>query len=207
MNAGMAFAIHDKALFDRNRKRVLQIINKENKEMYGIYNASVIKFRDHYFLIIDGHTSILDREEYFAPAIAKIICPNYRKNKKEVEGHNLFNGLLQVAGNHDDLLETEEQRREFLDSLAEMGLGKTELLIWKLVVEYIEKGGRESFIGEREDVYEGVIYGERSPYVRFVLDMTEEEQEQVVQDMFQATVQKKDIGEVKFLETLYELEV
>jgi hypothetical protein len=214
MYAGISFLIHNKESYESNRDKLIKLFEKTNIASDYICNASVIEFREDLYLIIDGHTSILDSN--FTTSLAKIICPKYKEDAKlakslcdKFERYCSLIDLKDFDIDNDDFIEmmnlpkpeTEEERNlmekmnlvdVYLDSLLELSIQKGKII------------KPENF--SREFLYTGVLYSDESPltYKMFNIEETPELLEDLSESIFKATTEKTSVGEVRFVETLFD---
>jgi hypothetical protein len=214
MYDGMSFLIHNKESYESNRNKLIKLFEKTNMDLNDICNASVVEFREDLYLIIDGHTSILDSN--FTTSLAKIICPKYKEDTKLTKGlcdkferYCSIIDLKDMDIDNNDFIEmmnlpkpeTEEERNlmekmnlvdVYLDSLLELGNKKGKVIT------------PENF--NREFLYTGVQYSYGSPitYKMFNIEKEPELLEDLAAAIFKATTEKTSVGEVRFVETLFD---
>lgn len=192
MNTGICYLIHNKNEYPSNRKKIIKAIEMKNMELDYIYDVSVVEFREDLYLIIDGHTSFLD-DEKFVDKLSKLICPAYKEDPKGLKSVEV---LLELFFGLDEFEEAK-------DSFDEETLQEYEQM--KAVLEKINFSLDKY---KREYIFSGQMYGEEHPilYKLFGIESEKELLNRLTDDIFTATTEKKDVGEVRFIETLYQIE-
>ncbi len=193
MNTGICYLIHNKEDYPSNKKKIIKAIEKQNEELDYIFDASVVEFRNDLYLIIDGHSSILD-EEKFVGKLSKLICPAYKEDAKGLKSLEVFIDFY-------FMIDEIEEMKDRLD---------TELLQkYKEMKEMMDRMNFSLEKVKREHLYAGQMYGMESPLLYKLFGIEEEKEllEQLSEDIFKATTEKVSVGEVRFVETLYQLDI
>lgn len=193
MNTGIYYLIHNKDEYPSNKKKIIKAIEKKNLDLDYIYDASVIEFRDDLYLIIDGHTSFLD-DDKFVQKLSKLICPAYKEDPKGLEA---LDKLLQFYFISEEI----ESMKDELD--AQM------LENYESMKQMMEKMNFSLDKIKREYLYSGLMYGEDDTLLCKLFNIESETEllEKLTEDIFKATSEKVSVGEVQFVETLYQMEI
>lgn len=193
MNAGICYLIHNKTDYPSNKKKIIKAIERKNLDLDYIYDASVVEFRDDLYLIIDGHTSFLG-DEKFIDKLAKLICPTYKDDSKGVKA---LENLLEFYFIIDEV-------EAMKDSLDEESLSNYEGMM-----EILKKLDFSLDKVPRASLRSGLMYGEDNEllYKLFAIESEPDILKQLSDDIFKATSEKVSVGEVRFVETLYQVEL
>lgn len=179
MNAGFAYLIQSKELYKKNREEIIKLIECSE----GIYNASVIEYNNDLYLIIDGHSSILEVSVYklededddgniisipwetFSFSLAKLIYPSFLdKVKKLIKKANF---------------------QEFLIQHGFLKMGKV--------------------IMKRRELFYGLPYGEINGELSLMFNTSMEKLESLSNTIFKSTTEKTSVSPITFIETLFDM--
>lgn len=191
MNAGICYLIHKKDDYPSNKKKIIKAIEKKNLDLDYIYDASVIQFCDDLYLIIDGHTSFLG-DDKFVNKLSKLICPAYKDDPKLLKN---LESILELYFMIDEI----EKMKDKLD--AKLLERYEEMKAW------MENKNFSLDNLKREYLYFGLMFGEDEKLLCKLFGIEKEQLDQLSEDIFKATTEKISVGEVQFVETLYQLDI
>lgn len=196
MNVGISFLIHNKETYEKNKKKIIKAIEKKNADLDYIFDASVIEFRGDFYLIIDGHTAFMG-DEKFTDKLSKMICPAFEEDPKKLKQLTAKVDLSEAIC---DLIEIKMNRmREDFEG--------AELEVFNKISKRLKTPSYDEV--KREHLFEGQFYGEDTPmiYKFFGIESEKEILSTLQEDIFKATTDKVSVGEVVFVETLYQLDI
>lgn len=198
MNGGICYLIHNKEEYKKNRKRIIKVIEKANEDLDVVFNASVIEFREDLYLVVDCHSSFSEYDK----KLAKIINPFYKEDPEKAEN---INNMFSIYTWWKDIMDNEGEA--FFEKVF-IGFPPKEQEKLKGIIAMIEKGIVSYDNYERKFLYEGLGYDDPTFYVYKMFNIEEDEKflEELSASIFKATTEKTSIGEVKFVETLYDIE-
>lgn len=235
MKCGMAFIIHDKDSYYANKEQIKKLLVLYNEYEHDIFKASTVEYKGNLYLIIDGYYSLLDWQEpskeleelkelyedlkeeceEFGDEVGEFVdrrflhnflmltYPAYAKNQEFfykvytcIKLYESFNECLKYKDEDlekNDIQELDEEH-QLLDDLL-----NSDKFITTLNELY-----KESY--SRENICYGFMYGRDFDLGSLVFEEKENKIDALSTDIFNATIEEKDVKEVKFIETLYEID-
>ena len=228
MKCGMAFIIHDKDSYYANKEQIKELLVHQNDYENKIFKASTVEYKGKLYLIIDGHSSLLDWKEpskeleelkelyedlkeeceEFGDEVGEFVdrrflhnfhmltYPAYAKNPIffcEAYKYIRIKELCTLFINNQDGYLGSEDEREVVKIL----IDDQELMM--------ELDERFKKAYSRENICYGFVYGRDFDLGSLVFEEKENKIDALSKDIFNATIEEKNVKEVKFIETLYEI--
>ncbi len=203
MNAGFAYLIQSKELYQKNRDKIINLIECSE----GIYNASIIEYNSDLYLIIDGHSSILEvtvyEDEEFGPqetfsySLAKLIYPSFVDNAQELIAKSNFQKSLMQ-------LEFLKMDKDFDFDFLCKSMSKDNPNMNKSFFDLLEKNIGK-VIMKREELFYGLLYGEINDELSLLFNTPIEELKALSDAIFKSTSEKASVSPVTFIETLFDM--
>lgn len=218
MTCGMAFIIYDKESYLRNKEEIIKIITTQAEDENNIYNASVIEFKENYYLIIDGHDSVMnwihpEKELEILKELYEEIAEDYEEDDEEapefVDTRFIHNFLRltypKYAKNPDFFYDAFEKIIDWWNEKANLEVKQRlnqKPLFADAKVARLWKKAEPVF--KRENLCFGIRYGEIDEFCSLMFGLEPKELKSFTDDIFTATSEQKDVNEVLFIETLYD---
>jgi len=225
MYCGMAFIIHDKDAYYANKEQIKAILNLRGETEGDICKASTVEYKGNLFLIIDGHNSLLDWrkpdeeleemkaemgdetgalvDRRFLHNFLLLSYPDYEKNYEEFYDANWYKGFYETYCRIEQAKELDaETKAEMLAELRQAAKGT------KMEVtgdDYKEQWAKiYKNCSSRARLCNGFTYFDEFEVGAIAFEEEEKKMKKLSKDIFNATVNEKNVKDVKFIETLYE---
>lgn len=215
MYCGMAFIIYDKESYFANKEKIKKLLITQAKNESNICSANVIEFHDNLYLIIDGHDSLMDwmqpeeELELLKESYEELI--EYSKKVPPFTDTRFLHNLLMLT--YPDYAKNPNSFYEAYEALVSWSNAKyTEKIQSLLNRENPEIHKNLPLLKEkaapflnREHLCFGTRYFEVDEFCTLMFQVSEKDIETLSQNIFDATIKHKNVGEIKFIETLFDL--